>query len=231
MSRLQDAGRDVPRDIAVVGWDDVMTSRYVRPGMTTVRQPVHELGVLAAERLHQRVDGAPPRRPPSCSPTEVVLRGSCGCPPPAPAGAAARRPAPVPTPHSTARTPLPPRPSRHPQKVRHPMRRTTAITVACMTAAALTVTACGRERRPAAPPPPDRRSREHRSRQGQHHRLGHGRRGRQAAQLAKDFEAANPGVKVKVTAIPWDAAHDKFMTADHGEQDPGRRHGRHHVDG
>jgi LacI family transcriptional regulator len=82
MIRLQDAGRDVPRDIAVVGWDDVMTSRYVRPGMTTVRQPVHELGVLAAERLHQRVDGAAPLPAPVVLPTELVLRGSCGCPPP-----------------------------------------------------------------------------------------------------------------------------------------------------
>jgi LacI family transcriptional regulator len=79
MTRLQDAGRDVPGDIAVVGWDDVMTSRYVRPGMTTVRQPVHELGVLAAERLHQRVDGAAPLPGPVVLPTEVVLRGSCGC--------------------------------------------------------------------------------------------------------------------------------------------------------
>ena len=80
MSRLQDAGRDVPADIAVVGWDDVMTSRYVRPGMTTVRQPVHALGVLAAERLHQRVIGAPPIPAPVVLATEVVLRGSCGCP-------------------------------------------------------------------------------------------------------------------------------------------------------
>ncbi len=31
--------------------------------------------------------------------------------------------------------------------------------------------------------------------------------------LAKEFEAANPGVKVQVTAIPWDSAHDKFATA------------------
>jgi multiple sugar transport system substrate-binding protein len=31
--------------------------------------------------------------------------------------------------------------------------------------------------------------------------------------LAKQFEAANPGVTVQVTAIPWDAAHDKFATA------------------
>ncbi len=31
--------------------------------------------------------------------------------------------------------------------------------------------------------------------------------------LAKEFEAANPGVKVQVTSIPWPAAHDKFATA------------------
>ena len=88
MTRLQDAGRDVPGDIAVVGWDDVMTSRYVRPGMTTVRQPVHQLGALAAERLHQRVDGATALPAAVVLPTEVVLRGSCGCRPEAPTGAA-----------------------------------------------------------------------------------------------------------------------------------------------
>jgi LacI family transcriptional regulator len=80
MARLQDAGRLVPDDLAVVGWDDVMTARYVRPGLTTVRQPVEALGVLAAERLHQRVDGAPLVTDPFVLPTEVVLRSSCGCP-------------------------------------------------------------------------------------------------------------------------------------------------------
>ncbi|MGO4597550.1 LacI family DNA-binding transcriptional regulator [Terrabacter sp. 2RAF25] len=79
MSHLQDAGRDVPGDIAVVGWDDVMTSRYVRPGMTTVRQPVRELGELAAERLHQRVHGAELLAAPRVLPTQVIIRGSCGC--------------------------------------------------------------------------------------------------------------------------------------------------------
>ena len=81
MARLTDGGVAVPEDVAVVGWDDVMTSRYVRPGMTTVRQPVHELGVFAAERLHQRVDGAQPLPAPVVLPTELVLRGSCGCSP------------------------------------------------------------------------------------------------------------------------------------------------------
>ncbi|HMM96372.1 MAG: sugar ABC transporter substrate-binding protein [Micrococcales bacterium] len=40
-----------------------------------------------------------------------------------------------------------------------------------------------------------------------------GAEGEKLPELAKDFEAQNPGAKVNVTAIPWDAAHDKFTTA------------------
>lgn len=40
-----------------------------------------------------------------------------------------------------------------------------------------------------------------------------GAEGENLPRLAKEFEAANPGAKVQVTAIPWDAAHDKFTTA------------------
>ncbi|MFD9700157.1 LacI family DNA-binding transcriptional regulator [Lentzea sp. NPDC059081] len=81
MTTLQDAGRDVPGDVAVAGWDDVMTARYVRPGLTTVRQPVHELGALAADRLHELVSGEPPRTEARLLPTQLVVRSSCGCPP------------------------------------------------------------------------------------------------------------------------------------------------------
>ena len=90
MHRLQDCGVDVPGDVAVVGWDDVMTARYVRPGLTTVRQPVHELGALAADRLHQRVSGAPAREDLQVLPTTVVIRESCGCGAPKPEKPAAR---------------------------------------------------------------------------------------------------------------------------------------------
>ena len=86
LARLTDGGIDVPTDIAIVGWDDVMASRYVRPGLTTVRQPVHELGVLAADRLHELVSGATPSAERRVLATEVVIRSSCGCPPGAPAG-------------------------------------------------------------------------------------------------------------------------------------------------
>ena len=93
MARLVDGGVDVPGDVAVVGWDDVMTARYVRPGLTTVRQPVRELGALAADRLYDLVNGATPRPHRQVLPTELVLRTSCGCRP-ALAVPAARHPGP-----------------------------------------------------------------------------------------------------------------------------------------
>ncbi|MFL6130769.1 MAG: sugar ABC transporter substrate-binding protein [Mycobacteriales bacterium] len=40
-----------------------------------------------------------------------------------------------------------------------------------------------------------------------------GAEGEKLPQLAKEFESANSGAKVQVTAIPWDSAHDKFTTA------------------
>ncbi|MEO6143737.1 MAG: LacI family DNA-binding transcriptional regulator [Dermatophilaceae bacterium] len=80
MKALQRAGVKVPDDIAIVGWDDVMTARYVSPGLTTVSQPLYELGRVAANRLHERIAGAPPVPEPLILPTELVVRSSCGCP-------------------------------------------------------------------------------------------------------------------------------------------------------
>jgi LacI family transcriptional regulator len=80
MKALQHSGIRIPDDIAIVGWDDVMTARYVSPGLTTVRQPLYELGRAAATRLHERIAGAPMAPEPLILPTELVLRTSCGCP-------------------------------------------------------------------------------------------------------------------------------------------------------
>ena len=81
MKRLREGGTSVPHDVAVVGWDDVMTARYVEPALTTVRQPVRELGALAAERLHRRVTGIAVEDGPQVIPTHLVILSSCGCPP------------------------------------------------------------------------------------------------------------------------------------------------------
>lgn len=82
VDRLTSAGVTVPDDLAVTGWDDVMAARYLRPGLTTVRQPVRELGALVAHRLHDRVTGQVASRPSAVLATTVVTRGSCGCPEP-----------------------------------------------------------------------------------------------------------------------------------------------------
>ena len=47
-----------------------------------------------------------------------------------------------------------------------------------------------------------------------------GAEGEKLPELLKEFEAANPGVTVDVTPIPWDAAHNKYQTAIAGGQTP-----------
>ncbi|MFI5712432.1 LacI family DNA-binding transcriptional regulator [Kribbella sp. NPDC051620] len=78
LKTLGDGGVGVPDDVVVTGWDDVMAARYVMPGLTTVRQPMAELGRLAAQRLHERITGERTRARNDVLGTELVLRGSCG---------------------------------------------------------------------------------------------------------------------------------------------------------
>jgi LacI family transcriptional regulator len=50
------AGLSVPRDISIVGFDDIALAAYTTPPLTTVAQPMHELGRLAAKVLIDRVE-------------------------------------------------------------------------------------------------------------------------------------------------------------------------------
>ncbi|GAA0620723.1 LacI family DNA-binding transcriptional regulator [Kribbella sandramycini] len=78
LTTLRSLGVGVPDDVVVTGWDDVMAARYVSPGLSTVRQPMAELGRLAAQRLHERVTGERTRGRNDVLATELVLRDSCG---------------------------------------------------------------------------------------------------------------------------------------------------------
>lgn len=52
---LQEAGRHVPEDVSVIGFDDVYSAAFQNPSLTTVRQPLREMGKLAAETLLKRL--------------------------------------------------------------------------------------------------------------------------------------------------------------------------------
>ena len=94
------------------------------------------------------------------------------------------------------------------------MKRSIAITVAGLTATALTLSACGRGSDSSGAGSPETGSAVSTgAAKGTITVWAMGAEGQKLPDLAKDFEAANPGVKVNVTAIPWSSAHDKFTTA------------------
>ena len=72
-----DAGLDVPRDVAVVGFDDIPGAMYHRPGLTTVRQPLRRMGETAARTLLQRLEHPQIPAPASIQiEPELVVRGT-----------------------------------------------------------------------------------------------------------------------------------------------------------
>jgi DNA-binding LacI/PurR family transcriptional regulator len=80
INALAEHGYRVPKDIAVVGFDDLRLSAFLTPSLTTVRAPTENVGRIAAEQLfrmleNQSTDGA------VILPTEIIFRRSCGCQP------------------------------------------------------------------------------------------------------------------------------------------------------
>ena len=79
MDALRDARIDVPGQVAVTGFDGIVAGRLVSPALTTVRQPMAAMGVLAVELLVDRIKH-PDQQPTSRKlPVKLVLRESCGC--------------------------------------------------------------------------------------------------------------------------------------------------------
>src|SRR6266481_2371653 len=53
---LREAGRRVPDDVSVVGFDDIQSAAFQNPALTTVRQPLRQMGILAAETVLSRIN-------------------------------------------------------------------------------------------------------------------------------------------------------------------------------
>lgn len=73
------AGVRIPDDLALTGFDDIPMAGLVSPGLTTVAQPMHELGATVARILLAQIRGDPPGSPDVILATRLLIRGSCGC--------------------------------------------------------------------------------------------------------------------------------------------------------
>jgi LacI family transcriptional regulator len=76
MQAVREAGLHVPDDIAVVGFDDVPSAAHTVPNLTTVRQPMRQMGATAAHMLLDHFAGTPMPQTPTVIPTELIVRGS-----------------------------------------------------------------------------------------------------------------------------------------------------------
>ncbi|MFD1146815.1 LacI family DNA-binding transcriptional regulator [Saccharothrix hoggarensis] len=80
------AGLSVPGDLSVVGFDDLDFAEWTAPPLTTVRQPLHEMGATAARMLLRAVNGEQVASSHVELTTELVVRESTGPPPPTAGG-------------------------------------------------------------------------------------------------------------------------------------------------
>ncbi len=77
MEAVRDSGLRIPDDISIVGFDDIPQCLMTHPAMTTVRQPLREMGRVATQMLLRVIDN--PQQPPERVRlnTQLVTRGTC----------------------------------------------------------------------------------------------------------------------------------------------------------
>ncbi len=77
MESVRDHGLQIPRDISIIGFDDIPQAAHVHPPLTTVRQPLEQMGSIAARMLLEYI--AEPDRPVERVelPTRLIIRQSC----------------------------------------------------------------------------------------------------------------------------------------------------------
>jgi len=80
MTAIKEAGLSIPKDLAIVGFDDIPLAVHTVPPLTTVRQPMRLQGQLAAEMLVSRIAGKEPRqRTERILNCELIIRESTVC--------------------------------------------------------------------------------------------------------------------------------------------------------
>lgn len=78
MKLFRQRGIRVPEDVALVGFDDIELASLVHPALTTIHQPMKEVGVIAAQKLLALLSGEQTEEKQSVVSTHLVVRESCG---------------------------------------------------------------------------------------------------------------------------------------------------------
>jgi LacI family transcriptional regulator len=81
MRAARSRGLRIPEDVSIVGFDDTTEAQFVTPGLTTVRQPLAEMGRMAVSLLLRLLEGRPRETVQVELATKLVVRGSTGRPP------------------------------------------------------------------------------------------------------------------------------------------------------
>jgi LacI family transcriptional regulator len=78
MDAARECGLRIPDDISIIGFDDIPKASYVYPRLTTVRQPLEQMGQVAVKMLLERIEDQ--SRPPKkvALATQLIIRDSCG---------------------------------------------------------------------------------------------------------------------------------------------------------
>ena len=79
---LADAGRDVPGDVSVVGFDDIPEAAYLSRALTTVRQDLAYLATFGVGMLVDAIENPRPQDRRENVPVELVVRETTAAPPP-----------------------------------------------------------------------------------------------------------------------------------------------------
>jgi DNA-binding LacI/PurR family transcriptional regulator len=75
---FRERGARVPEDVALAGFDDLAIARVMTPALTTVHQPIVQLGATAAARLIAMVEQREPQQAQTVLPVTLSIRNSCG---------------------------------------------------------------------------------------------------------------------------------------------------------